>query len=241
MLKLRCILVLMLMALVVAACGGGDDKKEPGAQDEQAVTLEPTSLYPPTWTPGPTFTPVPHVTIEYTYAPPTVAVQTAAPVTFPTRAPFTPLPPQTAAPPSEVNLVVTADMLDEILALQLGVLTSYLQGAPSISFENGLVRASLTVYTTPSDSSTARPVVIEMSAILEMSRIRLDIQSMTFADDNSPYEDVLADYILATIQTTLNDQVRRLYLDQDPSAGDYTITNVTIANSGINVEVTPAT
>jgi hypothetical protein len=243
MLKWRCILVLMLTALIVAACGGGDNKtKESGTPGgQQSGTLEPTSLYPPTLTPGPTFTQPPHVTIEYTYEAPTVAVETAAPVIFPTRPPFTPLPPPPSAPPSKVDLVITADRLDDLLGLQLGVLTSYLQSTPNISFENGLVRAALTVYTTPSDSSTARPVVIEASAALNMGSIRLDVQSITFADDHSPYEDTLSDYILGTIQTAINDLVRQIYLDQYPGAGNYTITHVTVTDTGITVEVTQVT
>jgi hypothetical protein len=235
------VVILVLLAVIAAACGG-NDKKNDGASTGPGST--PTSAFPPTWTPAPTLTPAPRATIEYTYEPPTEPPQSP----FPTRGPVTPRP--TLAPgetqestggglPSGPTLTLTADKINQLLTMQFNTLTSYLTGTPDIQFQERLMRVGLTVYTTPADQSSARPIVIETGAAVENGLIRLNLQQAYFADDNTSYEDPLAGYLLGTVETALNDLVRQLYLAQNPGGGDYTVTNLTITPAGIVVEIAP--
>jgi hypothetical protein len=240
------VLVLILAALMLAACGGDDDDKLQGGSS--IGTLVPTSRFPPTWTPAPTNTEAPRSTIDYTYEPPGAGTQ-FPPGSFPTRAPGTTPPPgatqapgTTAAVPTTpiaplTEAVVTTAMIKELTDFQLGPITNFFEAPPAISFQNGLVRASLTVYTTPSDTSTARPVWIDMSLALEGERIRLTAENVVFADDNSPYEDTLAGYIQGVIETAINDQVNRLYVEHSPAGGAFAVTGVTVTDAGIVVQL----
>lgn len=235
------VLVLILAAVMLAACGDDDSKSQDGPLPG---TPEPTSRFPPTWTPAPTNTEPPRSTIDYTYEPPSVPTQAVSPGSFATRAPgATPAPGTTAAAPTApiaplTEAVVTADMIQELTDFQLSPITNFFEAPPDISFQNGLVRASLTVYTTPSDTTTARPVLIDMSAALEGESIHLAAENVVFADDNSPYEDTLAGYIQGVIETAINDQVNRLYVEHNPAAGGtFAVTGVTVTDAGIVVQL----
>jgi hypothetical protein len=239
------VVILVLLTLIAAACGG-NDKKNSGATavPGESGTLEPTSLFPSTWTPVPTLTPAPHVTIEYTYEPPTQPPMSP----FPTRGPVTPRPThepgQTqasteAGPPTAFTVTLTADRINEMLIQQFVTLTSYLQGTPDIQFQQDQVRVGLTVYTTPADRNSARPIVIETGAAVEDGYIRLNLQQVYFADDNSLFDNALTGYLLGTVETAINDLVRQLYLEQYPDNPHYTVTGLTITPQGIVVEIMP--
>jgi hypothetical protein len=244
MFRLRWFFALVLVTLIVTACGGNGKKSAGPSGGEQPGTVEPTSVFPPTWTPVPTLTPPPRVTIEYTYEPPTAPAGEGPAVTYPTRTPVTPppggAPTQPVSPPAETNLTVTASMLGNALGVQFGALTSYIKGMPDISFADGLVRIEITVYTTPSDVNSARPIVIEADAAAQDGRARLTAQNVYFADDNTPYEDALAGYILGAVETGVNDMARQLYLQNYPAGGDFEVTAVTITETGITVDVAPS-
>jgi hypothetical protein len=239
------VVILVLLTLIAAACGG-NDKKNSGATAApgESGTLEPTSLFPPTWTPVPTLTPAPRATIEYTYEPPTEPPMSP----FPTRGPVTPRPTRApgdtqvspnGGPPSAFTVTLTADRINELLIQQFITLTSYLQGTPDIQFQEGQIRVGLTVFTTPADRSTARPIVIETGAAVENGYIRLNLQRVYFADDNTPFDDAVTGYLLGTVETAVNDLVRQLYLEQYPGNTNYTVTGLTITPQGIVVEVMP--
>ncbi len=239
------VVILLLLTFIAAACGGDDNKKSGAtAVPGESGTLGPTSAFPPTWTPVPTLTSAPRVTIEYTYEPATEPPMSP----FPTRGPVTPRPTLAPgetqasadggqAPISSVTL--TADRINQLLIPQFSTLTSYLQGTPDIQFQEGQVRIGLTVLTIPADKNSARAIVIETGATVENGRIRLNLQQVYFADDNTPFEDALAGYLLGTVETATNDLVRQLVLEQSFS-GDYTVTGLTITPEGIVVEITPA-
>jgi hypothetical protein len=238
------VVILVLLTLIAAACGGNDKKNSGGAAPGESGTVEPTSLFPPTWTPVPTLTPAPRATIEYTYEPPTQPPMSP----FPTRGPLTPgptlAPGQTQAsgaggPSAGITMTLTADKINAILIQQFNTLTSYLEGTPDIQFQEGQLRVGLTVFTTPADRSTARPIVIESGAAVEDGYIRLNLQQVYFVDDNTPYEDAVTGYLLGTVETAVNDLVRQLYLDQYPDNPNYTVTGLTITPQGIVVEVMP--
>jgi hypothetical protein len=239
------VVILVLLTLIAAACGG-NDKKNSGATAApgESGTVEPTSLFPPTWTPAPTLTPAPRATIEYTYEPPTQPPMSP----FPTRGPVTPRP--TLAPgqtqastsagsPTAFAMTLTADKISAILIPQFVTLTSYLEGTPDIQFQEGQVRVGLTVFTTPADRSTARPIVIESGATVENGYIRLNLQQVYFADNSTPFDNAVTGYLLGTVETAVNDLVRQLYLDQYPNDPHYTVTGLTITPQGIVVEVMP--
>ncbi len=241
------VVILLLLTFIAAACGGDDNKKSGAtAAPGESGTLEPTSVFPPTWTPEPTLTSAPRVTIEYTYEAPTKPPTSP----FPTREPVTPGP---TLAPGETQastdggqlstpgvLTLTAGNINDLLIPQFGTLTSYLQGTPDIQFQEGLIHIGLTVFTIPADRNSARDIVIETGATVENGRIRLNLQQVYFADDHTPFEDALSGYLLGTVETAVNDVVRRLYLEQNPSGGDYTVTGLTITPEGIVVEITPA-
>ena len=237
------VVILLLLTVLAAACGGNDKKNGGASSAPGSESTEPTSAFPPTWTPAPTLTPAPRVTIEYTYQPPTQPPLSP----FPTRGPVTPR--STLAPgetqestgglPSAPTLTLTAEGINQLLIPQFTALTSYIQGTPDIQFQDGQIRVGLTVYTIPSDPSSARPIVIESGAALENGLIRLNLQQVYFADDNTPFDDALAGYLLGTVETAVNDLVRQLYLEQNPGGGDYTVTSLSITPTGIVVEIAP--
>jgi hypothetical protein len=241
-------ILLALAALVLGACGGGDDTGggEPsGPSDNQpAETAGPTSQFPPTWTPAPTRTEPPRVTYAYTYeAPTSIPLPTG---NFPTRpAADTPAPNATLGPnatlsPSGGGLVVTAERLNEVVGRQLGTIAgSLFPEPPQITIQDGLIRATLTVYTTPSNPDTARPVQMDMSAAIEAGRVRLAPQAFVFTDDGTAYGDALAGSIQLTIETAINDQVNQQYLTLYPDGAAITMTSVTITDAGVSVEIAP--
>jgi hypothetical protein len=230
------VVILLLFSLIVVACGGGS-KSNSGPTASPESTAEPTSAFPPTWTPAPTLTSAPRATIEYTYEPPTEPPTSP----IPTRLPATLVPGETPATGGELSapntLTLTAEKLNELLVSQFVILTSYLKGIPDIQFQEGLVRVEATVYTTPGDANSARLIVIEAGATVENGIIRLSLQQVYFADDNSPYEDALGGYLLGTVETGLNDLVRQLYLAQVPD-GSYVITGLNVTSEGVVVNVT---
>lgn len=231
--------ILLLLSLVAAACGGSDKKDSgatavPGA-DEAAG---PTSVFPPTWTPVPTLTEPPRVTIDYSY-------EQATEAPFPTRNPDTPsfseTPEPTAAPQltAPTSFTITADDLNNLLYPQFITLTSYLQGAPVVKFQDGLVILEATVYTTPGDANSARAIVVEASAVVENGAIQLNVDKVTFADDNTPYADALPGYLMGVVRTAVNDLVRQLVMTQVPGGGSYVITDLNITADGIVVIAAP--
>ncbi len=250
------LLPIALLALLLAACGGDDDTNdEPESQGGDAT---PTSVFPPTWTPVPTRTEPPRATIEYTYEAP---ADNTTPGAFPTRAPVTPgtPPPDQAAsqaqtpqaqqPPlstpisspavaaptsSPTQLVVSLASLNDVVSEQFGrVAGGFWEGTPEIRFEDGRVVAALTVYTTPANKDTARPVVIEMGATVQGGRVVLAAQNVYFADDQTPYEDALAGYIMGAIETAINDLFNQQYLTVFPSGSEFTLTTITFTATSI--------
>jgi hypothetical protein len=233
------IVILLMFSVVVAACGGGD-KKDSGATTVPGnETAGPTSAFPPTWTPAPTLTPAPKVTIDYSY-------EQATEPPFPTSAAFpegyveTPEPTVVNALTAPASFTITADKINDLLNPQFIVLTSYLQGVPVVTFLDGQVRIEATVYTTPGDANSARAIVITASAAIENGIVQLNLEQVTFADDNTPYEDALPGYLLGTVGTGINDVVRQHFLALSPSGGKYTATDLTITPEGIVITIAPS-
>ena len=243
--RYRWVVILVLLTLIAAACGG-NDKKDSGATAAPAEsgTLELTDVFPPTWTPAPTLTPAPHVTIEYTYEPPTQPPMSP----FPTRGPVTPRPTlasgETPAStgsglPSAFTVTLTAERINELLIQQFVMLTSYLQGSPDIQFQTDQMRIGLTVYTTPADRNSARAIVIETGASVEDGYIKLNLQRVYFADDNTSFDNAVTGSLLGVAETAVNDLVRQLFLEQYSNGTHYTVTGLTITPDGIVVEIAP--
>jgi hypothetical protein len=235
------VVTLVLLTLIAAACGGNNNKNAATTVPGESGTPEPTSLFPPTWTPVPTLTPVPRMTIEYTYEPPTqLPIPSPGPVTpGPTFAPVQTQAGAEGGSPGALTVTLTADRITRTLIPQFSTLTSYLQGTPDIQFQQDQVRVALTVFTTPADRSTARPIVIESGAAVENGYIRLTLQQVYFADDNAPFDNAVTGYLLGTVETAVNDLVRQLYVEQYPGDPHYSVTGLTITPQGIVVEVVP--
>jgi hypothetical protein len=244
-------IALLLLAVLLAACGGDDEN--PNESESQSGEATPTSLFPPTWTPIPTRTEPPRATIDYTYEAPETT-----PGVFPTRPPVTPgtgtpeqqqqqvqpplstpvSSPASALPTSSpTQLVAPLDALNASIREQFNrVAGGFFEAAPEIRFEDEMITAALTVYTTPGNKDTAREVMIEMSASVDAGRVVLTMGDVYFADDQTPYEDALAGYIMGAIETAINDLFRQQYLTVSPSGEEYTITSITMTDTMITAE-----
>lgn len=238
--KARLWLALALVVLIVAGCGD----REQAAPDPQFLipTIAPTatrdphiptatpfvpSPLPPTWTPAPTDTPPPaRPTIVYTYVRPT-----ATAIIYPT---YTPSPePPTATPPGPL-VTITADEINRALDRELsGGSGGFFLAPPRVELMDGLARVSVDVLTTPGNTSTARPVALQFTLLVQDGRLALKKLRAFFTDDNAVYEDELVDNMLTTVEQTITGILFDRYGGADAR---FSVADIAITPAGITIQ-----
>lgn len=234
---------LLLVILVAAACGGSkkSPSNAPSATPIPAVTREivtippisPTPL-PATWTPKPTLTLPAHVTIEYTYQAPTMP--SFVPPTY-TASP-SPTPPPPTATPVGPAVVIPGSLLNQALAAQLPPEAStYIDGAPAISFQNNMMVVAVKVLGTPGDTTSGRMVVIQVAVTVgEQGKLTLSKTSASYADDKSAFALPLADQLTQSLQQIVDATLVQLYNQASPNAPRFYVSGVAITTEGLTVQ-----
>ncbi|MBN2304789.1 MAG: hypothetical protein JXQ72_09950 [Anaerolineae bacterium] len=237
-------LALGTMALVVILAGCGNNDGQDATPSPQPTPLPPPTVdpfaptetpkppptpLPPTWTPPPTVTQPPRVTIDYTYSRPT-----ATDLILPTYT-FTAVPPS-PTPPGPV-LLLTPDALNQAVSSKLFEGSGgFFEAPPTITFQDGVLLASLNVLMIPGDMTSARAVVIRATVVPEQGRVQLTNVLANFTDTNEVYSDELVDNLSDTIQAEINTLVANLYEVNNPGGAAFFVSWVETSPIGISIQ-----
>ena len=243
MTKQRIWLILAVLVLVLAACSDdGEGETETvvvpstATTDPNAPTATPTftplppTPMPPTWTPVASLTaPPPQPTIEYTYQAPT-----QPPLILPT---YTPSPVQPTATPPGPRIIVTSDMLNQGVQAEMEVaIGTFVEAAPVITFQEGVMFIDVTVYTTLNDPATARDLRIQTRIVPESGRIKMEKITANFTDNNAVYDDDIVDNLINTVENQLDSVVFDLYQANNPGGDAFYISEIAVSVVGITLQ-----
>jgi hypothetical protein len=250
-------MMLIVVLVIGTACGGGDDDdgQQAATSTQQAVQTQAVILtqgaVEPTWTPKPTRTQPPPITVEYTYVAPTAPLFTIAPATLTAMAlvPLdTPLASEAgaetpAATPGETSLELTltaAQITGQVSDMLASVAGGFFEAPPTISVEGGQLVASLNVYLRQSDPTSARPVIIEASVSPDERGVSLTEENAYFTDDGTPFDNALVESILFTIDTAITDLISQAVMEQR-GTDSFTVTGAEVSATGLTIQVTTTT
>jgi hypothetical protein len=237
--RLQVGLVLALVIGIAAGCGGGSKNSataiptqsagETAPAAPPAATPDRPTALPPTWTPKPTLTEPPRVTIAVTYVRPTLP--TFVPPTY-TPSPVSPTP----TPPGPL-LFITPDMINLRLATEMAAGSGGLfEAPPTVSFQEGALVISLNVLTTPGQADTARPVQIAAAITVEEGRLTLTVQRAEYADDHTPFESEMVGQLVQTVQGDVGRLIVEAYNATNPSSPNFLVLQMYVAGDGITLQ-----
>lgn len=230
----------VLITVLLAACGGDGGSEEstvptPPPATTPAVTLAPADTLPPptplpaTWTPKASLTQPPRVTIDYTYAAPTLP--SYVPPTY------TPSPEPPSPTPIGPVLTISAEVITQRAAAELQEGSGGLYVAPpTIGLAGGAMFATWEVLTTPGDATTARPVMIDITVALTDGRIVLSKANAYFRDTTGAYTGDLPDRLIGTLQDLIDTLVVESYTIAEPEYPRFYVGEIVVTDNGILVQ-----
>jgi len=203
----------LALLLAIGACGG--DKGQPVASPIPSATVPATAgpasatpVFPPTWTPVPTRTEPPRVTIDYTYVAPT-----APTFVLPTYTP-TPITP-TVAPPGPTLMIALGALNDAIVeSAEMYYIRARVDTLAAAIDGDALVLNGTRLIAPEDDPTAMRPFTLKATVAVNEGRIRLNLTSAAYTDEAGGALDIeQANAILAEVESTLADLLITAYED----------------------------